>query len=251
MVTPRRSPRLTPRLKILAPLALLLGGLLGGSGAVAPQASDAAALGSHDPPSRLKVLGLSLLVPGLGHRALGRETRGAIFLGTEAGIWGGFGVFEVQSHLRKDSYIEMAELFAGVKDASGHSDEYYRQLGRYPSSDWVDDEVRRDARALYPDDLPAREDYYQRHRVPEDQRWSWSSTAEWDRYRAKRSDSQQASKRANYMLGIAVANRLVAAIDAVRIANNQGKEPAMGLILSADPRDPELAARIGLALRFR
>jgi hypothetical protein len=194
-------------------------------------------------PGRAKVLGLSLLVPGLGHQVLGSTTKAHALMAAEGAIWGTFGVFQLQGHARKDSYVEMAELFAGVPDANDRPGEYYRRLGRYFSSEEYDDEIRRDARARFPDDLAAREDYFERNRVPSDQVWLWSSLADWKGYQNKRNDSNRAFKRGRYMLGVAVANRLLAAVDAMRIVHRGGSAGRMSFSLVPDPEDPREPAR--------
>ncbi len=221
----------------------VLGLILGTAAAAAAPAR--AAEGS---PGRMKILGLSLLLPGLGHRALGEPGRGYAYLGAEASIWGAFGVFQAQGKIRKNSYVEIAEVFAGVREASGRSSDYYRLLGQYRSSDEYDDEVRRDARARHGDDLNAREAYYERYRVPDDEVWSWSSLAAWERYRDKRNDSNRAYKRAGYMVGVAVANRLLAAVDAIRISHKRSSGSRMGFYLSADPFDPGEPTRFCVSL---
>lgn len=192
---------------------------------------------AEGPPSRAKVLGLSLLLPGLGHQTLGSKTKAQAFLATEAVIWGAFGLFKLRGHVRRDSYVEMAEIFAGVPRAQGRSGEYYRLLGRYWSSEEYDDEIRRDARARFPDDLAARDAYFQSHRVAADQVWLWESNAAWDRYQAKRNESNRSFRRARSMVGIAVANRLLASVDAMRIVHRRSGAGNVSLRLAMDPVD--------------
>ena len=84
----------------------------------------------------------------------------------------------------------------------------------------------------------------------DDQRWEWSSSAEWERYQDKRGDALQSNKRAEYMLGFAVANRLLAAVDAMRLIHKGGKEPSLGLSLTGDPLNPNTPAYLGVSLRF-
>jgi hypothetical protein len=210
----------------------------------------APARAAADPPGRLRVLGLSLLFPGLGHRALGYQERSTALMTADAAIWTGFVTFRLQGGIRRDGYVEMAKTGAGVERPAGHSDEYYRLLGSYYSSEAYDDEIRRDARARYPYDLQARATYFEQHRVTEGQRWEWASSAEWRRYRDKRGDSLHSIKRSHYMLGLAVANRLVAAVDALRLVHRRGQEPALGLFLSADPLDPTAPALVGVSYRL-
>lgn len=220
---------------------------------------------SDAPPAKLKLLALSLLLPGLGHRSLGESDRFYGFVTAEASIWGVFTGYNLQGKIRKDSYVEMAHLSAGVSKARGRSDEYYRLLGVYFSSDQYDDEIRRDARARYDDDLAARADYYEKNRIRDDQAWRWASSEALDRYRQKRNDSNRSYKRAGYMIGIAAANRLLAAVDVIRIAHKRKlragdfgygwqEPPGLGsriqFHLAADLLDRREPARLCISMRL-
>ena len=196
-----------------------------------------------EPPGRLEVLGLSLLLPGLGHRALGHSTRAQILMTVEGGLWTAFGGFRLQGKIRKDRYADMAEIFAGVPNAHGRPDEYYRRLGSYRSSEEYNDEVRRDARARWGDDLQARAEYFERHKVPADQVWNWTSSAAWERYRHKRGASLLSYRRSRNMIGLALANRLLAAVDTQRLVHNRGKQAGVSFFLYADPMEPREPAR--------
>jgi hypothetical protein len=230
-------------------LLAMIGGASSSWGA--PEPREGETLPSDASPGRLKLLGLSLLLPGLGQRSLGATNRGYAFMGVEAAIWSAFGVFQVQGNRREDSYVEMAKLFAGVPSPSGRDSDYYRLLGSYRSSDEYDDEVRRDARARYGGDLQGRADYFEQHRIQDDQVWYWSSKSDWQRYKDKRQDSNTAYKHAETMIGLAVANRLIAAVDALRIAHKQEIGGAMSFYLTADPADPSEPARLCVSIPLR
>ena len=199
---------------------------------------------------RLKILGLSLLFPGLGHRALDCTGRAQAYMAAEAATWGAFAVFQVQGRIRKESYIEMAELFAGVEDARGRSGEYYRRIGRYPNAEYYNDEIRRDARARCGDDLAARADYFERHRVPDDQVWSWVNDDARQRYRDKRSASNGAFQRGGYVIGVAIANRLLAAVDAMRISHSRRTRTSLLLSLQPDLESTEATPFFCVSVRF-
>lgn len=169
----------------------------------------------------LRAIGLSLLLPGLAQLEAGETTRGVAMIAAEAGIWTAFTVFRVQGARREDSYIEMASLFAGVENAKGRSDDYYKRIGTSLSSDAYDELTRRDARTLYGDDLEAREVYFEQNRVPPDQAWQWESYAALQRYQEKRSDAQLSFKRSRNMIGLAAVNRVVAMIDAVLLGDRE------------------------------
>jgi len=199
--------------------------------------------------SRAKALAFSTLVPGAGQYYAGRKGRAYFFFLTESAIWTSFVVFEVQGYLRKDNYVEFAELMAGV-DAAGKPEDFYRALGRYMQSDpgpgSYNEDVRREARALYPDDKQAQDRYLQEDGYFGKSAWQWQSEQEQTYYRNLRKRSQLSFRRATYMLGVAVANRILSAMDAARSVASSPKpvRTSQGLRFEMrnDPESPEYFA---------
>jgi hypothetical protein len=169
--------------------------------------------------SKAKALLLSTALPGAGQYYAGRTTKATAFFLTEAAIWTGFVVFQVEGHLRKDNYIEYAELMAGV-NGQDKPEDFYRALGKYMRSDpgpgSYNEDIRREARALYPDDRQAQERYLQENGYFGEDGWEWQSAEDQAQYRSLRRKSLFSFERATYMLGLAVANRVIAAMDAAR-----------------------------------
>ncbi|MCX5801084.1 MAG: hypothetical protein NTX17_06820 [Candidatus Eisenbacteria bacterium] len=209
--------------------------------------SDASSsLSKNGGKSRAKALALSTLLPGAGQYYSGRKGRAKFFFLTESAIWTSFIVFEVQGHLRKDNYINYAGLMAGV-DAAGKSEDFYRALGRYVQSDpgpgSYNEDVRREARALYPDDKQQQDQYVQENGYFGKNAWQWQSEEDQAYYRNLRKKSQLAFRRATYMVGVAVANRILSAMDAARSVANPAKpaNTSQGLRfeMRTDPDSPE------------
>lgn len=199
--------------------------------------------------SRAKALALSTLVPGAGQYYAGKKGRAYFFFLTESAIWTSFVVFEVQGYLRKDNYVEFAELMAGV-DAEGKPEDFYRALGRYMQSDpgpgSYNEDVRREARALYPDDKQKQDQYLQQNGFFGKNAWQWQSEEDQTYYRNLRKRSQLSFRRATYMLGVAVANRILSAMDAARSVASSTKpaKASQGLRFEMrnDPESPECFA---------
>jgi hypothetical protein len=166
----------------------------------------------------------------------------------EGAIWTTFGVSRVQGSWRRDSYVEMARLDAGVAEPEGRADSYYRLIGAWPSSDLYNEVVRREARTFHPDDLEARAAYFEANRVSADIAWRWESQAAWDRYHEKRSESRRAYRRARNMLGLALANRVAAMIDAALLAQRDSGRSALRLEVA--PGDEPGAGAVQLTLRL-
>jgi hypothetical protein len=230
----------------VCPAVALLGAMLvAGAGSARAQAAGAERA-TQDRRERVKRIGLSLLLPGAAHLRMGEGRRAAAFLVTEAATWTAWAVFRTQGGLRKDSYVEIAALQAGVLRAGGRDDAYYRLLATWSSSDAYDQLVRREARDRYPNDLAGRAAYFAANRTPVDRAWRWETQTEWDRYRSKRNDSLQAYRNARMMLGVAAVNRLVAMVDASLLAGRRGRDT--GLRLQAAPGPGPGSASVSLSL---
>ena len=183
--------------------------------------------------SPARSIGASLLVPGWGQRLAGRAGRARAFLATEAVLIGVFIGLRIQGEVRQERYIDYAELFAGVREASGKSDGYYRNLGRYASTADYEDDLMRDARARYGDDIEQREAYVASRRPPADEAWLWESTAHREAFTEMRRGSRSSFHRADQMIGIILLNHLLSAVDAARLSRRGGSGKA--LYLSAGP----------------
>jgi hypothetical protein len=170
--------------------------------------------------SRRKAIGASLLIPGWGQHLGGQRAKAKAFFVAELAILTSYTLFQVQGKIRQNRYIDYAEQFAGVPDASGREDYYYRNLGVYRSSEEYIDWIRRTARALYGDDLAAREQYVQRYSPGDQERWVWMSDAHRLDYLDQRKESRNSYRRASHMIGVALLNRVVSAVDAAFLAGS-------------------------------
>ncbi len=178
---------------------------------------------SHEGPSRAKTVLFSALVPGLGQLMHGERGYGGAFLAGEVASWTSFAVFRVQGEVRKDRFVEYAERFAGVDDASGQSDDYYSALASYDRSgdpggpdSYNEVEVRQHARDdLYPDDPAAQEAYIQEHSITGAQAWDWESDARRREFSAIRIASENGFHRSQYSVGAMVAGRILSVMHAI------------------------------------
>ncbi len=161
-----------------------------------------------------RAVGLSILLPGAGHWAIGSRGRAGIFFGTEAIAWAAFGYFKTVQHQKEDDFELYARTHAGI-DPAGKDEEFYRTLTFYMSRGQFNDEGR-----LIDPDRP----YY-----PDDPEWDWQweSESAMARYRNIRNQSNEAESRAKLALGAALLNRLVAAADAWRTARAINREARM------------------------
>ena len=179
-------------------------------------------------PSRGKALLLSLALPGAGELALGAKGRATGFLVAEGAIWTHFAWFTVAGNLRKDDYIEQAQLNAGV-GVDGADDEYWRLVGAYERSsgsgaEAYEEELRREARDLYPGD-PAGQDAWVAERLPTGaSAWTWTDAELRRSYRDTRESSRRAFDQAKYSFAAAILNRIVSVIDTQMLHRKLSRE---------------------------
>lgn len=206
-------------------------------------AGDGAASTGGGGNPHLKSIGLSILLPGLAQYRMGHKLRATGYFAAEAACWTAFTTYRIQGANREDSYRQMAELFAGVQDPDSRGDEYFKTIAGWPSSELYNEiVVRRDARAEHGDDLEARAAYYESNKIQGVEEWSWDSEAARSRYRDKRNDAQRSFKNSRNMIGLAVANRVVAMIDAVLLERRHSN---MRVELVPDPMNR--GARISIS----
>src|SRR5882762_7052343 len=65
-----------------------------------------------------KALMLSLLLPGVGELYSGHKGRATGFFISEGAIWANFVAWEISGRLRRDNYIEQAQINAGLGTSS-------------------------------------------------------------------------------------------------------------------------------------
>jgi hypothetical protein len=156
--------------------------------------------------SKFAALGLSFLLPGAGQYYTGNRTRMAIFGGAEALIWTSFFGLRAYGRWKKDDYKSWAAFHAGA-NVNGKPDlffekmTYYDNLNEYNQLAAVYDGP--DARLF-----PSTDSYW----------WNWDSEANRSHYRALRNQSKSAYQRSLFLLGAALANRILSGIDAYRAA---------------------------------
>lgn len=173
-------------------------------------------------PSRAKTILFSALLPGLGQLEAGDRGMGTVFLVGEAVCWTSLAVFRIQGNEREDRYIEYAERFAGVVDASGQSNDYYGNLAQYDRSgepggpgSYNEMEVRLPARELYPGDPARQEDYIIENSITGDQAWDWESDDLRYEYADIRVASETAYHRSEYAVAGLVVGRILSVLHAV------------------------------------
>jgi len=156
--------------------------------------------------TRLKHASRSLLLPGWAQLRSHDNYRAAFFLTAEAAIWTSFAVFKAQGHSRENSYHEYAVSFAGIAPGN-RDDNYWRSVGNYRDSSAYNEDRRRDLRIGLD---PSGPEY------AGGDAWQWQSEARFEDYNALRRDANSAYDHADLVVVLALVNRLVSFIDAMR-----------------------------------
>ncbi len=157
---------------------------------------------------------LSLALPGAGQWYAGARGRAAAFLAAEGVLWAAYGFFETVGEAKKTDYRVYARVHAGI-DPAGKDDAFYRTITFYDSREEYNNVARVfDPRRPYFSDIP----YWQ---------WQWDSDASRSKYRTIRNQSNEAFNRRKFTLGGLALNRLVAALDAIRVAKSVNRRARM------------------------
>jgi len=180
-------------------------------------------MGDDGRKSPLKAVAASALLPGLGERYVGRSGRATAFHIAEGAIWTAFGGYRIQGDLRKDRYVEWAQLKAGAAP-DGDSD-YLEHIGLWISLEEWHDIVRRDARLRFPDDPAAQAAYFEENqRYGQGEAWAWPDDETRVRYRQLRSQSERSYRNARLAWGLAIVNRLASMVDALALARQHNRD---------------------------
>lgn len=169
---------------------------------------------SSEPSKRSagKALALSLAVPGLGHRYANNGSwgkTGSFFLAADVGILINLVGARWREGDLEESYRTLASSRAGA-DLDGKSRAFLLSLGQYESSEEFRDVLLRTRQW---DRLESAED-------PANQ-WEWSSETDRLEYRELRNDAESMGRRASWLIGALVANRVISGVTAMLSARSR------------------------------
>ncbi len=160
--------------------------------------------------SSTKAFGLSLLVPGMGQYYTGNVRTARYYWAAEGLSWLAWFGFRTYGDWREDDYIRFAAEHAGA-DLKGKPDWLVDMVGYYDDLNQYNEL----GRAI------ARERPYLAPSSGND--WQWRSIYDKLAFRQIKNGSREAYRRADFMLGMMIINRLVSAIHAVHLAKQTGK----------------------------
>lgn len=183
----------------------------------------------------------SALVPGGGQFYLGNRRTARCFFAAEAFTWISYLSFHMYGDWRKDDYISYAAIYANAR-LEGKSDDFvswvvsYNNIREFNSLGRAEDNER-----------PYLQDTPENH-------WEWQTQEERWTFRDLRNRSREAYRRSDFMIGVAVIDRVISIIDAVRSTGRINRRIKGGDFSAADGTfqfsvDPLSSSR-QLCLRF-
>jgi hypothetical protein len=157
----------------------------------------------------------SLLLPGMGEMYAGDYSSGKYFTIADAAFWVFFTGFTVYGNRMESNYKAYAAGFGGV-NTQDKDDEYYAIIGDYTNIDQYnyEKELNRDF-----DETFDAETHY----------WDWGSSESRKEYRRTWTSSEQANNNVRFAVGALILNRVVSAINAVRLVSRHNKNISEGL----------------------
>jgi hypothetical protein len=156
-----------------------------------------------------KAFGLSMLLPGLGHRYVNEghwSGWSRTYAAADISLWLGLIGGEWHRDQLEQSYRTLAATSAGA-DLQGKDRTFYLNLASFESSDVYRDTMLRNRawdRISYVDD-PAFH-------------WAWESEDDYNRFRDLRDDAESLKRRRSILIASLVANRLLSGAIAARSA---------------------------------
>jgi len=153
----------------------------------------------------------SALIPGLGEYYVGHRSKARIFFAVEAATWVSFFTLHFYGNWKEDDLVQFAAENANA-NLENKSDEFKDWVGFYDDIDQFNSLGR-----VQDPKRPYLVDNAENH-------WRWQSTEAQSTYRHLKNRSREAYRRRDFMVGLAVVNRIVSIIDAVRDAKRSKRE---------------------------
>jgi hypothetical protein len=153
----------------------------------------------------------SLLLPGMGELYAESYSSGKYFTIAEGALWAAYIGVNTYGNWQKDRYKSFAASNGGV-NPEGKDDDYFGTIGEYLNIEQFNNEKALERN--FADMLDAKQFY-----------WKWTSE---DRktYRSMWVSSEQAFNNLRFVVGGLIINRLISAINAVRLTVSYNKRQA-------------------------
>jgi hypothetical protein len=179
----------------------------------------------------------SILVPGLGQMIEGDRSKAQAFFVVEGTIWLSYFGFNYWGK-RIDGSARVYAIDHASANPARRDDEYFDALEDYLSSNEHNLVIERQASLYYPNNPELQQEYIAANSYFDEDEWMWDSLESRSYYWEKRREAREHRRRASFMPGFAVINRIVSVVDVLLFTKNER--------FGIDTSD----GRIGLYYRF-
>ncbi|MEJ5263569.1 MAG: DUF5683 domain-containing protein [Ignavibacterium sp.] len=152
----------------------------------------------------------SLLLPGMGELYAENYSSGKYFTIAEGALWATFIGMNVYGNWQENRYKTYAQTYAGI-NPEGKDEDFYATIGLYTSIETYNNEKALERRY---DEMLSEQKFF----------WKWNSTEERKTYRSMWTSSEQTFNDIRFVVGAMLVNRLISAINAVRLVSNYNSE---------------------------
>lgn len=151
----------------------------------------------------------SLMLPGMGELYADNYSSGKYFTIADAALWGTYLGMRAYGNNKKDDYKAFAASEGGVNN-NGKDDTYYATIGDYLNIDDFNNEKALQRRF---DEMYDTQQFY----------WNWKTTSNRRTYRGMWTSSESAFNNLRFVAGALILNRVISAINAVRLVVRYNK----------------------------
>ncbi|UCD20348.1 MAG: hypothetical protein JSU64_04200 [candidate division WOR-3 bacterium] len=159
----------------------------------------------------------SIFVPGLGQMINGERAKAQTFFVVEGAIWLSYIGFNYWGDRLDASARAFAVEHAGANPGRS-DDEYFDAVEDYLTSADYNLYVERYASLYYPDNPELQQEYIEMNSYVGDDEWAWDSLTSRSSYWDKRRQSREHRRRASFMPGFAIINRIISVVDVLIFA---------------------------------
>ncbi|MBI9072575.1 MAG: hypothetical protein JEY94_13315 [Melioribacteraceae bacterium] len=151
----------------------------------------------------------SLLLPGMGELYAGGFESGKYFTIADGVLWGVLAGMNIHASNKEDDYKSYAEANGGV-NLDGKTEDFFASVGIYISQE--DYNHAKSLNRQFDKMYDGTEDY-----------WKWENSSARKEYRELWKSSEESYNNIRFVAGALVLNRLVSAINAVRLVTKHNK----------------------------
>ncbi len=163
--------------------------------------------------NRGKATVASVVLPGVGQMLSGAQNRGEVMLWIDGALWATWAGFSWYRATKEEDAKLIARAHANA-DITIKDPRYYRLLERYNNAEEYNEDIRREARGLYPDDPDAQRRYYESRGYFGESQWHWDSDSiRIYSYWQTRKQARAAGMTASFLVAGLLLNRLVSLVD--------------------------------------